>query len=160
MNKTEEMSLHVAFCMLDTNGNGSIGKEDCEEALNKIATYRGWDETDPEYQECKEQLEANWAFMCDKLDANNDGRVSFEEFLAAADANRHNPEALDMIKKSLGLALKALDSDGDGELSREDFQVFLDLFNVNDAMWHAADTNRNGKLSCDEITALFTGLLD
>ncbi len=71
-------------------------------------------------------------YFFDRSDVNSDGKISKEDF-----------EALDDQKRQLAERLLALDRDGDGAVSLEEFQVPKQLAN-------RLDTNKDGAISKEE----------
>ena len=71
-------------------------------------------------------------YFFDRSDVNGDGKISKEDF-----------EALDDQKRQLAERLLALDKDGDGAVSLEEFQVPKQLAN-------RLDTNKDGAISKEE----------
>ena len=70
----------------------------------------------------------------DKMDANKDGKVTFDEFKAAHDERMQQ-------------RFSRMDADGDGVITEEDRQQRGARF------FDAADTNKDGQLSKEEFTA-------
>lgn len=67
-----------------------------------------------------------------KIDANDDGVISHDEFVTARDK-----------------CFKAMDKNGDGMLSKDEFSAGADK------AFATADSNKDGSIDCDEVTSLY-----
>lgn len=120
----EEMKAHMLERLkaADTDGNGMISREEANARLPRLARH------------------------FDRIDTDQDGRITMQEFEAAMKGlhRRHHD------------AMKHLDKDGDGLISHDEAQAAPRLAKHFDEI----DTNKNGFLSKDELVAARTRMKD
>ncbi|KAJ1419123.1 EF-Hand 1, calcium-binding site [Sesbania bispinosa] len=100
--------------------------------------------------------EMKWVF--EKFDTNKDGKISLEEYKAAARSLNRGIGDTEAIK-----AFKAMDSDGDGFI---DFKEFMEMFkgegNIKEAEIKSAfqvfDLDGDGKISAEELSQILKRL--
>lgn len=85
--------LHIFNAFFDTNRSGAIDRKDFELAVENIAKFRGWKVEDANYEAAKETLLKVWEGIQSRADANNDGEVSQDEWIALWDEYAKNPSA-------------------------------------------------------------------
>ena len=73
-----------------------------------------------------ETTEDDWEEILAVMDSNNDGKIDFTEFVAAA----YDRQKL-LNKKNIKIAFDMFDVDGDGQISNEEFQKALGQVNPN-----------------------------
>eukprot|EP00093_Oithona_nana_P002605 02605.XXX_63495_62755_1 [CDS] Oithona nana genome sequencing. len=121
------------FQALDENGDGFLTKDEIKSAL-KINEDK-WGCFDEHY------------FTC--LDENDDGKLSFEEWVDMSLAD------MDCLEMSLRETLFEYDTNGDGFLTKEEMKLVYKKTGrkwetVDDAMFQQMDEDGNGKISIDE----------
>lgn len=137
----------LVFAMLDTDGDGVISKDEYSARAERVALASGRAEDDPLITVARTAGERAWASM----DANGDGGVTFDEYAAWAGpeafdtvcepvlgvlfdlVDTDKDGALDLpeftkLRTALGnpvsnieTAFAALDINGDGRVSRDDY---------------------------------------
>jgi Ca2+-binding EF-hand superfamily protein len=97
-----------------------------------------------------------------KADANGDGRVSEEEYLAAAVPPEGSSNELDAMHEALARGgFASFDFDGDGVLDLEDYVLTHVAFGLNPllqdvvARFQHWDTNGDGAITFDEYLASY-----
>ncbi|CAJ2646205.1 unnamed protein product [Trifolium pratense] len=111
--------------------------------------------TEMSFQPKKDEMK--WVF--EKFDTNKDGKISLEEYKAAAKALDKGIGDGDALK-----AFKAMDSDKDGFI---DFKEFMEMFNGEGSKikeediksaFQVFDINGDGKISPEELSQIFKRL--
>ncbi|RDX57783.1 Calmodulin-like protein 1, partial [Mucuna pruriens] len=100
--------------------------------------------------------EMKWVF--EKFDTNKDGKVSLEEYKAAARALDRGIGDAEAVK-----AFRVMDSDGDGFI---DFKEFMEMFNGEGRVketeiknaFQVFDLNGDGKISAEELSQVLKRL--
>lgn len=120
----------VHFNIYDFDKNGFIEKSDLERALGVIASGLGWATDSPEYRKLHDSfVVARWDTLTRYADANNDQKVSPEEYIRYLtalldDADRYEVEILGSVRKSF----KFMDGDGDGSIDLHEYkQLYASL---------------------------------
>uniref|UniRef100_A0A095C407 Ubiquinone biosynthesis protein COQ7-like protein n=1 Tax=Schistosoma haematobium TaxID=6185 RepID=A0A095C407_SCHHA len=149
-----EDRLHMYFKKIDTNSNGFI--EDDELASWIYKTYESLDREHAEKQ-------------LTRFDVNEDGKVSFEEYInqtyeTSEEELRHSKDdksskfILELLKDER-LRFNFADKDNDGLLSLEEFTLFLRPENYEDMenyelqkSFSSFDQNGDGIITKDEFT--------
>ncbi|XP_004511937.1 calmodulin-like protein 30 [Cicer arietinum] len=106
------------------------------------------------FQPQKEEIK--WVF--EKFDTNKDGKISLEEYKAAAKALDKGIGDAEAMK-----AFKAMDSDKDGFI---DFKEFMEMFNGEGKIkedeiksaFQVFDINGDGKISAEELSQILKKL--
>jgi Ca2+-binding EF-hand superfamily protein len=128
---------------LDTNGDGSIGKDELSSALSS---------------DSQDGITVSLSKAFGDLDSDGDDSLNADELAAMTppppmqmDAGSAADEAQDLIS--------ALDSDGDGSVSSDELTSALSSTNSStdsSQVFDALDTNQDGTVSIDELTAAIT----
>jgi Ca2+-binding EF-hand superfamily protein len=143
----ETAAKRLVFAMLDADGDGIISKDEYSARAERVTLASGRTDDDPLVVAARTAGERAWASM----DANGDGGVTFDEYAAWAGAEAFDTVcrpvlgalfdlvdtdmdgALDlseftMLRTALGnpasnieTAFAALDTNGDGHISRDDY---------------------------------------
>ncbi len=169
------------FAKLDTDGNGSLSKDEFQVLMNKIAERTGLipdvDKmfesadtdgdgllTETEMENARPQGPPPLPPMMDmassestnSLDTNGDGVVNALDFI-----ENTSDLAQYYVQNPTDKMFAELDTDGDGMISKSEFQVFADKIaemtgmTINiDATFESADTDGDGLLSKSEMGKL------
>ncbi|MGO4420402.1 EF-hand domain-containing protein [Streptomyces sp. MCAF7] len=111
----------LVFSLFDANGNGVLEADDFELMAGNVV------EAAPDADEAaKDAMRAAfrryWTTLVTELDANDDGKVGYEEFTARV----LSPERFDATTGAFAEALAALgDPDGDGLIERSAFIALM-----------------------------------
>ncbi|XP_027361038.1 calmodulin-like protein 1 [Abrus precatorius] len=109
---------------------------------------------EPNFQPKEEEMK--WVF--EKFDTNKDGKISLEEYKAAARALDRGIGDTEAVK-----AFKVMDSDGDGFI---DFKEYMEMFNGEGKIketeiknaFQVFDLNGDGKISAEELSQVLKRL--
>ena len=139
--QTEQVEkLKNIFEFLDINKDGELTHNEIREAILKI--FPG------EYM-----TEEKINYIIDKMDENNDGVISYEEFLRVT-----IDENILLEKNNLKFAFDKFDLNKDGKLSKEELLNILDkgASDYVDALLNLIDKNQDGYISFDEFCHLMS----
>lgn len=124
--------LHVFNAFFDTNGSGNIDKKDFELAAEKISQNRGWKAGDAKFKETQDALLKIWEGLQSRADADNDGEVSFNEWVAMWDEFAKNPSAaLEWQNLYCKFIFELEDASNDGAIDSDEFSSVYISFGLD-----------------------------
>ncbi|XP_049876440.1 calexcitin-2-like [Pectinophora gossypiella] len=123
--------LHVFQAFFDTDKSGSIDKNDFDLAAEKIAKLRGWSAGDAKFKEVQESLNKIWESLQKRGDADNDGKVSADEWVAMCDDYAKNPSAVEWQSLYMKFIFNLEDASSDGSIDSEEFSSVYVSFGLN-----------------------------
>ncbi|MEV6521804.1 lipase family protein [Longispora sp. NPDC051575] len=143
------------FRVLDATGDGQLGRDDFEALALRLVQGFGQPPGSPLALEIRSGYRAFWTALRDHLDADRDGQVGIEEFLAAAGTL---PEGFDRVVTGLASAVVALvGPDVDAGLSRTRFGALLAGCGIggheSGELFDELDADGSGHVSVAEIVA-------
>ncbi|CAD8061662.1 unnamed protein product [Paramecium primaurelia] len=134
MTNAEKEGLLNEFKKIDKDGNGQISKDELLQVYLK------------QYDEIKAKQMVDDIF--DKVDTNKSGFVDFTEFITSA----ANEEKL-LNKQRLQQAFNMFDTNGDGQISRDELQEIMG--GIDDNLWKEilsmCDSDGDGQISQQEF---------
>ncbi|MFG2141006.1 EF-hand domain-containing protein [Streptomyces sp. NPDC048650] len=137
------------FTMLDTDGDGVISRQEYLARPERAAAASGRGGDDPLVAVARTAHERVYASM----DANSDGRVTFEEYAAWAGGESFD----DVCRQALGSLFDLADTDADGTLDRAEFtRLRAALGNPADnagTAFDALDLDGDGRIDRDAYLA-------
>lgn len=159
-------AMQKAFEKFDLDGDGQISPDELKIGLQALKIqYNGKQISDDEIDK-----------LCVVLDQDNDGCISYDEFVAqfGATPRQSGREALgnmskevqDIIRKnksSLRKIFYTFDEDGDGSISAAELRHGLNSLNLDVSaaqvkeMIEVLDANRDGSIDWNEFQAVFGG---
>jgi Ca2+-binding EF-hand superfamily protein len=149
------------FECLDRNGNGRLDLGDLSLYVRSVVEALGWDTDDERFIGLLERVSVWWTEMAAKMDLDDNGSLSRDELLnffdTASDvaARRGVPHWAWHVVDAV---FSALDIDGDGFLSPEEYRLYLEAIG-SDADAAAAfarlDVDGDGQIDLSELDTLF-----
>ncbi|KAL4438491.1 hypothetical protein ABPG77_000139 [Micractinium sp. CCAP 211/92] len=133
--------LRAAFDIADKDGSGSIDLHELRQVLRALGQF-------PTPVELAELME--------RMDANRNGVVEFEEFAEAMMGAAADEEAERQLRE-VQEVFALFDVDGSGSLSAEEVQRSLRILGVSltaaetQLLVSEIDANGDGEISCDEL---------
>jgi Ca2+-binding EF-hand superfamily protein len=150
--------LERSFHRLDTDGNGFAERADLQDVGARL--MRGFDQspTSPKGRAVAARLDAVWAEMAAYADTDRDGRLSSADYHHGITRAFIDGPAFDPVFRPAAVALTELcDPDGDGRVTREEFEVLQRAFSTPPdevaAAFERMDTDGDGALSTAELVA-------
>ncbi|MFJ9776740.1 EF-hand domain-containing protein [Kitasatospora sp. NPDC101157] len=137
------------YAMLDTDGDGIASRHDYFVRIERARQATGRTHDDPLVIAAQATGERAWAAM----DANGDGVMTYEEYVAWVDADKFD----NVCRYALGALFDLADADQDGALDRSQFTALRRALNNRadnaDAAFDALDTDGDGRVSRTEYLA-------
>ena len=144
------------FHFWDLNHNGYLDKADYETIVTRIANERGWQKGSTDFASTYNTVMTNWA-QVEKFAQDNDNQnVYLPDWLAYCDYVVNNQSAYRIHAMELMMTLlNAVDTNGDGQITREDYKMWFRIFGNSDEEAERAfdhiDTDNSNVLSLDEM---------
>lgn len=154
-----DRKFDVCFTHGDTNGNGFLEASDALALAARVATYLGEPWSSPKTQKLFEAFENFWSHVSAKMDTDDDGKISPEEWRKGLrTAFAEDPEAYKAGFHPSAAAIFAIcDRDGDGVLEQGEFAQFHKAFGCNSENSQLAfqklDSDGDGQLTVEELLA-------
>jgi Ca2+-binding EF-hand superfamily protein len=147
------------FAAWDTDKDGVVEAEDFDLGAKRIADRLGVTAGGAEATRVRDAYRMMWSKWFAPADRDNDGRISLDEVQASHEYLDQLPreEMERSSKEVIGASFDALDLNGDGMISRGEYQAFLDVHGnpaSGDAVWPTLDTDGDGYLARDEFAKL------
>lgn len=121
--------LHVFNSFFDTDGSGNIEKADIAAAVERITKNRGWKAGDEKYKYIEETLYKIWDGIQEVADANKDGQVSQDEWIAMWETFTTTP--FEWQNQYCKFAFTIEDASNDGSIDAEEFSSVYASFGLN-----------------------------
>lgn len=178
LTELQKRKLKRLFDLYDVDGSGVITAADFETMAESQAKVQGYQRGSFEYNIIFSQFKTLWNNFQKDVDIDGDGQVTLEEFLERKakqlsfkesyrplwlERQSGNPTSQsyersyeeDVIAKLTNLIFERLDVDGNGEISRQEYEqgflAGLSDSNLSEDIFSKLDTNGDGHLSKEEI---------
>jgi Ca2+-binding EF-hand superfamily protein len=150
--------LATSFRRLDTDDNGYAERADFQDVGARLIHGFGQSPTSPKGRAVAARLEAVWAELAAYADTDRDGRISSAEYEHGMTKAFIEGPGFDPVFHPAAEAVAELcDTDGDGQVRREEFEVMQRAFNTPPsdiaAAFERMDTDGDGTLSTEELVA-------
>ncbi|MEU1733767.1 EF-hand domain-containing protein [Streptosporangium sp. NPDC020145] len=133
MQKAALDRVRLVFTLLDADGTGYLEAGDFELMASRVIAASP-DSGDVAKAAILAAFRRYWTTLAAELDANRDGRISFDEYVACV----LSPERFDEAIGDFAEALARLgDPDGDGFIGRDDFVALMTAIGFAPANIHA-----------------------
>ncbi|MEH2210439.1 EF-hand domain-containing protein [Nostoc sp.] len=151
-----DRKFDVCFTHADVNGNGILEQADVLALAARVATYLGEPMGSPKTQKLFQTFEHFWTHVQAKMDVDNDGQVTPEEWRNGLKSFAEDSEAYKSAFHPLAKAIFTIcDRDDNGFLEQSEFAKFHQAFGCKAANSQLAfqklDSNGNGQLTVDEL---------
>jgi Ca2+-binding EF-hand superfamily protein len=162
--------IEQRFALWDTNGDGSLDRSDFEAEGKRITQAFGESESSPRGHAVIASYLGLWSAFAEAAGVSTDGSVTAEQVTAvgkqAFDKGAAGFAAL--ARPTIRAIADLCDTDGDGQVSSEEFGRWLDAIGVDkssaDEAFSKIDSDGSGYLTVDElvdaIRAFHLGELD
>ncbi|MGW4808140.1 EF-hand domain-containing protein [Kitasatospora sp. NPDC004272] len=152
-----DQKFALCFGHLDADGDGSVDREDLLTLGALLLSAFGEPPTSPKGTALMEGMARYWEALAAAADADGDRRLTPEEYRAGmTGAFVSSPDGFRTALRPLTRAfVDLIDTDGDGEVDEQEFQVWQQVFRTapedRAAAFRHLDTDASGKLSVDEL---------
>ncbi|WNV88934.1 EF-hand domain-containing protein [Umezawaea sp. Da 62-37] len=156
--RTEALDrVTLIFSLLDANGTGQLEADDFDIMAGNVVRAAS-DSDDKAKHAMVTAFRRYWETLADELDANRDGKVSFDEYTACV----LSPERFEETIRDFAEALAALgDPDGDGQVERPVFQSLMTAIGFEpgnvDTLFDAFRPSPSDRIT---VTAWIAGIKD
>lgn len=146
-----------AFRVLDGDGDGDLRREDFDAIGNNLAAGLGLAEGSEGRRNLVEAYRAEWEKLLKNADANGDGKIQLDEWLALQDRLVSDKAMFEEIVRSFSASLFQLfDRDRDERVTLDDLKVFWRAYRITDeeahaAMWRKLDPSGAGYLTREQM---------
>jgi Ca2+-binding EF-hand superfamily protein len=145
------------FNVIDNNHSGFIQERDYRRIAQNFARLRGLPPGSEGYNKLQSKFLFVWEYIQKFGDPNRDNSVSLAEFLDYADSVLEGNYAA--VEGSTGSFLfELIDSDGDGTITRDEFHIFYEGYEIDDAVvddiFRRLDLDDDSTISADEFAQL------
>ncbi len=146
--------LTYTFNAYDATQNGVLEKDDFEKLAIVYAEGLGFAKGSKESNDIIAQEVHFFEFIVQHCDANNDGKITLEEFINGMEAWKKKPDFESFLKEYAKSLLNSLDKDKNGRIEFEEFLPFLGIKDEAKGrkIFNAIDTDGSGYLDLDELT--------
>ncbi len=136
---------------LDTDRDGYITTHDFEEIAKRFVLSGNLS------GKKKEDMEKAWKDVSDNLDVKEGDKVTLQDYLASGTKLCEHPDGKDITKKLMRLTFDVVDTNKDGVISPEEFQVYFKCMGINEsyapASFNGIDSDHDGLITKDEFLA-------
>lgn len=151
-----EHNLGLVFDLFDTDHDGFITETDLPAASQRIIDAFGIAGAQQRTQ-ILGLYQAIWLQLSADCDSNGDGRITRQEFITAFSSGHGDPQAYfqQLIAPPVDAVVRAVDQDGDGFLTAEEYARLWASQDIDAEIVRAAfarlDADGDGKLTLDEV---------
>ena len=148
------------FNVLDRDGDGTITSADPEMVITNLASIRKLSPGMPKYDTFRAGFLAYWDDLMKRSDANDDGVVTLDEWLAYHEQMLADEQKFEYtVAFSAGIMFALMDVDDDGKITLEEYGEWMKAWGMNAESLSAdifakLDRNGDGTLSQSEVLAL------
>lgn len=152
-----QKKLKKLFNLMDADGSGVLTKADLELSFESTVALKGYKPGSSEYQAAFDKMVTNSWNELAKMDANGDGKVTWDEFLAFYDKSSNDPTVSQLITGGGEVLFSMVDADGNGQISLAEFKKMNSVWQSNEAkaeeIFAKLDKKGNGVLSKEDFLA-------
>ncbi len=153
----QRQKSHHYFDLIDRDEDGLINGEDFEVQANRLADRR--DLSDEDREALKEQMLGWWRQLCATADANEDGRVSRDEWeqfweaiVATIEEGSEEEEAqmLESLERAAKVTFQTIDTTDSGEITEEEYEDWLAAWGAEGTSEAFEELDRDGSGTLNE----------
>jgi len=166
LGKLQQIKLTHYFNVIDSDDSASIEREDFVRFASRFTALRGVEAGTPEYEQFYADTLAWWDEIRKSADADYDGRVDLQEWLAfwssetdkiAEAAGQNSNLALTQLRYRLSFTFDVADNDADEQISVEEYGHMLQAWGLDadvEPVFRRLDLNGDGVITRDEMVQL------
>lgn len=159
------------FELWDVDGNGRVDRADFDLEAHRIVDAFDEDDSSPRGRAVIDAYLAMWDYLATKAKVGPNGSLSATQFERVAQLEIIEPGNVGfsgVLRPTVSAALDLCDTDGDGQISPNEFKRWIDAIGVDqseaDAAFRQIDVNGDGQLSVEEliqaVREYYAGTLD
>ena len=160
--ESQRSRVSKAFDLMDVNGNGELGIDDIEALAEQLVGRFGFAPGSPQHTDFRQAGTVLWQGLLQGTGLTGSDRISRKEyvdFYAEAD-----PETVQQALAPLADLLFGLfDGDGDGKVSRSEFERYHRAWGVSDdriqGTFQQLNTDGSGELSQQQLRQYLGGFI-
>lgn len=154
----QDSRLKRRFQLWDANGDGTIDRTDYETEARRLLQNFGEQESSPKGRKLFSAYLSMWDKLAEMTGVGPYGAVTEEQFMQAADSEvvRGGDAGFDRsLRPTIEAIVDLCDTDGDGEVSPQEFQRWLKAAGVDAKQAETAfariDNDGSGRLTVEEL---------
>jgi Ca2+-binding EF-hand superfamily protein len=151
-----KMKTH--FMRMDINGDKVVTPEDFSVLADRF--IKSGSLADNDALALKKSLDTIWSEYWGGADANNDGKVTAQEFIDSMTRVLGDEAMLKGVGGPLHIMFKAIDANGSGGISANEYEAFFKNIGVDTSLAAASfaiiDTDGSGSISAEEFVTMGT----
>lgn len=148
------------FRCLDRDGNGVLEKVDFDLVVERLKAYAP--DASADWDAVLTAWHGLWTHIQELMDVNRDDVITEQEFIGfyarAAQTSFDEADVPEWALKHIDATLKAMDLDGDGQISQAEYQAYLHAIGSEAdpaPAFARLDTNGDGQIDMSELSAQF-----
>lgn len=161
LSELQRRKFTLQFRLFDVNHNDAIEETDFTRIIEGLGAVCGL--TKPEHDDLEARTQDFWSALRAHCDANDDGRISLEEWLDYHDQVLEQDRQLRQSDRGYGSPFEMvarflfdlLDEDGDGRLTRGEYRRFCGVQGIDedtaDECFDQLDRAREGHLLREDV---------
>jgi Ca2+-binding EF-hand superfamily protein len=163
--------LEKRFDKWDVDGNGRIERTDFEAEAQRILQAFGEPPNSPQGRAVLESFTSTFEYLAEQAGVGRTGSLDKDRFMNVIETEVFQGGDAGfgrVVRPMIQAILNLCDTDGDGEVNRDEFAKWLGAVGIDgskaDEAFDAIDSNRSGSLTVDELVnavkAFHFGTLD
>jgi len=148
----QQRKLEKMFELYDANKDGYIEAADYERVGEGFATGTGCAPGSPDFERLRATYLGFWEHLRQAADADQDGKVTREEFVASYETLLAMRETIEQVSRGI---LQMTDRDGDGKISRGEYGANMQAYGLDapaaDEAFGHLDRDGDGFIDTDEL---------
>lgn len=152
----KKRKLMRLFCLYDIDNDGFLQFKDFEQRIEALLAIKNLSKDSAIYTKLKNKYSLYWLKLKNEADENRDAKISLEEWLSYFDKVLQDKMKYQReVESIIATILDVFDSNQDGQLDRQDWQHFLESYNISpiyvDVIFPLFDLNNDGLVNQTEL---------
>lgn len=152
----KKRKLMRLFCLYDINNDGFLQFKDFEQRIEALLEIKHLSKDSFLYNKLKNKYFLYWLNLKNEADVNQDAKISIEEWFSYFDrVLQDQMKYQSEVESIIATMLDIFDSNQDGQLDRDEWQQFLQSYNISpiyvDVIFPLFDLNNDGFINKTEL---------